>query len=130
MSSLKLHVYLANSEKQAIWTRHATMIVANSVLINGAWSMTPATVAPWLNLFGFFLRLVWGVMTWFYKTIKDGKSIRVAESLNPFADITIGERRKDTIFICAMLVVAIFASMYVVGLWPSIRIIFAWICGL
>lgn len=106
------------------------MIVANSVLINGAWSMTPATVAPWLNLFGFFLRLVWGVMTWFYKTIKDGKSIRVAESLNPFADITIGERRKDTIFICAMLVVAIFASMYVVGLWPSIRIIFAWICGL
>jgi hypothetical protein len=54
----------------------------------------------------------------------------LCESLNPFADITIGERRKDTIFICAMLVVAIFASMYVVGLWPSIRIIFAWICGL
>src|SRR5512143_2311614 len=76
------HVYLANSEKQAIWTRHATMIVANSVLINGAWSKTPATVAPWLNLFGFFLRLVWGVMTWFYKTIKYGKSICVNRSIH------------------------------------------------
>lgn len=120
------HVYLANSEKQAIWTRHATMIVANSVLINGAWSKTPATVAPWLNLFD---PSCVGRDDVVLQNNKGWKKY-LCESLNPFADITIGERRKDTIFICAMLVVAIFASMYVVGLWPSIRIIFAWICGL
>ena len=34
LAALKFYVDLANSEKQAIWARHATMVVGNSLLIN------------------------------------------------------------------------------------------------
>jgi hypothetical protein len=127
MASLKLHVDLANSEKQAIWARHATMLVGNSLIVNAVRSDTPTPTTIWLNAAGLALCVVWAVMTfsgwnWFYKALEDGKNVPVDPSLNPFASFqNIGRRRTDWILICAVSVVLIFASIYLVGLWPTIK---------
>jgi len=138
LSVLKMHVDVANGEKQAIWNRHATMVVGNSLIINAARADTAALNAGstlFLNALGLCLCVVWIFMTWhgwgwFRHSISKAKNIPINPALNPFGSYPeIYQRRKDLIFICALLVVLAFASMYVVGLWPAIRSIIAFICG-
>jgi|SRR5712671_4614178 len=130
MASLKLYVDLANSERQAIWTRHATMLVANSLIVTAARSdaaRSGSGDALFLNGAGLALCIVWFIMiwngyTWFYKSMEDGKSLPVDPSLNPFAGIPdISVRWKDVLFLCAVAVSVIFAAVYAHGLWPAIK---------
>src|SRR5712691_6225195 len=81
MASLKLYVDLANSERQAIWTRQATMLVANSLIVTAARSDAAKAVsgdALFLNGAGLALCVIWFIMiwdgyTWFYKSMEAGK---------------------------------------------------------
>jgi hypothetical protein len=138
MASLKLHMDLANSEKQAIWARHATMLVGNSLIVNAVRSdvaKIETATTLFLNGAGLALCIVWAIMTWngwgwFYKSLLAGKNVPIDPSLNPFASMqNIAQRRTDSIFILAMLVVLIFASVYLVGLWPLAKSMSAFICG-
>jgi hypothetical protein len=135
MAALKLYVDLANSERQAIWARHATMLVGNTLMLNAARpnAANPDAVSTLLfNGAGLLLCVVWALMTWygwgwFYDAMEKGNALPVDKSLNPFANIPdISVRRKDSIFIFAMMVVAIFATVYFVNLWPPAK---ALICG-
>jgi hypothetical protein len=138
MASLKLYVDLANSEKQAIWARHATMLVGNSLIVNAVRSdiakLEPMTTV-FLNGAGLSLCIIWAVMTWtgwtwFYKCMAEGKKLNVPH--NPFKNIedlpTIATRARDIIFICTMAVVVIFAAVYLVGLLPLIRSLATLVC--
>jgi len=63
LAALKSYVDLANSEKQAIWARHATMVVGNSLLIN---AVRDPQLSPVLNVIlsfaGLFLCILLGRM--------------------------------------------------------------------
>src|ERR1700730_8793471 len=107
LAILKMHVDVANGEKQAIWTRHATMVVGNSVIIaatraDGA--LLSQNVALYLNVLGLMLCVTWAVMawwgwSWFRKSLTDGAKVPIDDSLNPFAEFKdIGSRWKDLIF--------------------------------
>jgi hypothetical protein len=132
LTVLKMHVDMSNGEKQAIWARHATMLIGNSLIINAVRSdaaKLDAGTTLFLNGTGLALCVVWAVMTWqgwgwFRKSLADGNKVPIAPALNPLADFSGPYRRwKDSIFDCAMSVVVIFAIMYVIGLWPVIKII-------
>src|SRR5688500_6546731 len=103
MAALKLYVDLANSEKQAIWARHATMVVGNSLLINAVMQKPEAWTNRFLNIAGLFICFLWTVMTWvgwdwFRKSLREGKALSVHPSLNPFSTYDdIGDRHSDTI---------------------------------
>jgi hypothetical protein len=131
LATLKMHVDVANGEKQAIWTRHATMVVGNSVIIAATRAdgvLLSQNVALYLNVLGLMLCITWAVMawtgwTWFRESLTDGADVPIDPSLNPFAKFKkpLASRWKDPIFDGAMAVVVIFALMYLVGLWPLIR---------
>jgi hypothetical protein len=132
MTSLKLYVVLANSERQAIWARHATMLVANSLMVNVAHDAAKngSGDALFLNVAGLALCLIWLVMIcdgyrWFWKSMEEGKALPVSDpSLNPFARIQdISDWRKDWLFLCAVVVPVIFAAVYAdgLGLWAAIK---------
>jgi hypothetical protein len=133
MAVVKLYVDLANSEKQAIWARQATMLVGNSILLSGI--SADKGSHQLFNFAGLGLCVVWAIMTysgwsWFYKVMQDAKELVPDPSLNPFAKIPqLARRLTDTIFLCAMAVVAIFAFVYVIGLVPTFRSIAHFICG-
>lgn len=138
LAVLKMYVDSANGEKQAIWTRHATMLVGNSLIIAGVradGSNLAAGTTIFLNGLGLVLCIVWALMNWngwgwFHKALADGSKVPVDPLLNPFADFnTPYRRRSDSIFVCAMSVVFIFALIYVVGLWPAIKALVALACG-
>jgi hypothetical protein len=127
LAVLKMHVDMSNGEKQAIWARHATMLIGNSLIINAVRSDAGTTL--FLNVAGLALCAVWAVMTWhgcgwFQKSLADGNKVPIAPAVNPFADFSNPYRRwNDSIFLCAMSVVVIFAILYVIGLWPIIKTI-------
>jgi hypothetical protein len=103
-------------KKQAIWARQTTMLIVNSLIVNAARTDT------WLNVAGLALCVIWLIMTctgwkWFHKSLTDGKNVPVDSSLNPFAGLKI-TLRNDWIFISALLVILIFALIYLVRLWP------------
>jgi hypothetical protein len=117
MTVLKLYVDLANSERQAIWTRQMTMLLGNSVIFS---AIKLGKLDKLANIAGLFLCLLWFVMTWygwtyFYEPMNAAKQLPIASRLNPFAT-TPTKRHTDEIFLCAMLVVALFAVMYFLGL--------------
>lgn len=128
LAALRLYIDLSNSEKQAIWARHATMIVGNSLIIN-AIRTEPSTSSNsiWFNVAGLGLCVVWAIMTWvgwgwFYKAMQDSIKLVSDPLLNPFASFSnLASRRHDKVFICAMVVVGIFAFMYLIGLAPLLR---------
>ena len=131
LSALKLFADMSNAEKQAIWARHATMVVGNSLIINAIRTDVPKPDAfntLFLNAAGLLLCIVWFVMTWvgwgwFYKSMVDATKVSNDPMLNPFASYPrLASRRSDTVFLCASAVVLIFASMYVVGLLPLVHI--------
>jgi hypothetical protein len=106
-------VDLANSERQAIWTRQATMLVANSILVNVAHdpAKTASGDALFLNVAGLALCLVWLAMicngySWFWDSMTKGKALPVVDpSLNPFAGMKdISAWWKDVLFLCAVAV--------------------------
>jgi hypothetical protein len=125
LASLKFYVDLANSERQTIWTRHATMLVGNSLIVNAARS--GGGDALFLNLAGLLLCLVWLVMIcdgyrWFWKAMADSKNLGLGNPLNPFSGIDdIWAFWKDWLFLSAWAVVLIFGAVYVHGLWPTIK---------
>jgi hypothetical protein len=118
LATLKMHVDLANGEKQAIWTRHATMLVGNTI-IAGARSGHAGVL---LNILGLLLCGAWLWMTWvgwdeFHKSLSAGAAVKVERDLNPLAEYsTLPPRWRDPIFTVANVVVVIFALIYVVGL--------------
>lgn len=124
LSALKFYVDLANAEKQAIWARHATMVVGNSLLINAVASELHLGIGFTLSLAGLFLCVLWGIMTWvgwswFYKSIIDAKKLPVHPLLNPFSSFPHkgeGDRHSDTIFKCTMAIIIIFGLVYIVQL--------------
>jgi hypothetical protein len=83
----------ANGEKQAIWTRHATMLVGNSLIIAGVradGSNLDTGTTIFLNGLGLLLCLVWAVMNWsgwgwFHKALADGSRVPVDPLLNPLS---------------------------------------------
>ena len=88
LAALKMHVDLANGEKQAIWTRHATMLVGNTI-IAGARSGHDGVL---LNILGLLLCGAWAWMTWvgwdeFHKSLRAGAAVPVEPTLNPFCGI-------------------------------------------
>ncbi|MGQ0446576.1 MAG: RipA family octameric membrane protein [Beijerinckiaceae bacterium] len=131
MAVLKLYVDLANSERQAIWARYATMVVGNSLIFSAIFSpikpgvRTSETVnLPYsaagilLCAVGFLLCLVWVAMTWvgwsWYRTlITDFKKLKIPES-NPFEQSH--PRHPNIMFFCAMSVPFIFMLVYIIGL--------------
>jgi hypothetical protein len=138
LAVLKMHVDVSNGEKQAIWARQATMLVGNSLIVNAAWSdaaKLDAGATLFLNGAGLLLCLVWVVMTWngwgwFHESLAGAKRVPIAPALNPFAGIPDPYRRwRDSIFVCALLVVAIFAGIYVIGLWPAIKRVIELVCS-
>ena len=79
LAALKMHVDVANGEKQAIWTRHATMLVGNSIIVQAL--VRPERIdhhtALLLNIGGLVLCIAWGAMTWvgwdwFHKSLRAG----------------------------------------------------------
>jgi hypothetical protein len=118
LATLKMHVDLANGEKQAIWTRHATMLVGNTI-IAGARSGHAGVL---LNILGLLLCGAWAWMTWvgwdeFHKSLRAGAAVPVEPDLNPLAEYSNPPPRwRDPIFTVANGVVVIFALIYVVGL--------------
>ena len=118
IAALKLYVDLVNSERQAIWTRHATMLVGNSILINAAAGDLGSRTSICLSFLGLFLCVLWGIITWdgwywFYKGMEDAKKLPVDPALNPFSSIlSLTDRHADKIFKCTMAVIVIFGLVY------------------
>jgi hypothetical protein len=130
LTALKMHVDMANGEKQAIWTRHATMLVGNSIIVAAARSppIDPHT-AQFLNIIGLLLCIAWAVMTWvgwdwFHKSLRAGASVQIEPLSNPFTEFQLANptRCRDPIFIVAMLVVGLFALLYLNGLGVGLRL--------
>ena len=122
LAVLKMHVDIANGEKQAIWTRHATMLVGNTIIVGAA--RYPGTASLFLNITGLLLCCAWVWMTcvgwgWFHKSAK----VPIDRTLNPFADPKLSNPSflRDPIFIAAMVVIGLFAVMYLNGLWPETK---------
>ena len=112
-----MHVDVANGEKQAIWTRHATMLVANSIILAAA---RYPEAAKFLNIIGLLLCGAWAWMnwvgwTWFHKSLSAGAEVPVPQDLNPLAEFSNSSHR-DAIFIVAMVVVGLFALIYLIDL--------------
>jgi hypothetical protein len=117
-----MHLDNANGEKQAIWTRHATMLVGNSIIVQAL--VRPERfdhyTALFLNIAGLALCILWGAMTWggwdwFYKSLRAGAIIQVDPIFNPFADLSNPTRRRDHVFIVTMLVVCLFTLLYLIN---------------
>jgi hypothetical protein len=89
-----------------------------------------------LNIVGLLLCIAWALMTWvgrtwFYKSLRAGASVQIDPIKNPFVELQLSNptRRRDPIFMAAMLVACLFALMYLIGLWPDIeRILRALLC--
>ena len=116
--TLKLYVDLVNSERQAIWVRHSTMLIAHAFLVNSATSQ--GDDAWGLYIAGIILCIVWFWMTWsgwgwFFEMMAQGQKVGVTPpSHNPFNNIkNLTIRWKDALFICANLVIIIFFGVYV-----------------
>ena len=126
LAALKFYVDLANSEKQAIWARHATMVVGNSLLINAVRSDPFSWTNVSLCVAGLVLCILWGIMTWvgwtwFYKAMADANKLPIDPLLNPFSSFpNLGDRRRDKIFMCTMAVIVIFGLVYVVALFAPL----------
>jgi len=124
LAALKFYVDLANSEKQAIWARHATMVVGNSLLINAIETEKGSGVGTMLSGAGLVLCGLWGIMTWdgwkwFYKPILDAQKLPIKPELNPFSSFPHkgkGDRHSDTIFKCTMAMIVLFAFIYLAQL--------------
>jgi hypothetical protein len=121
LTVLKMHVDIANGEKQAIWTRHATMLVGNSIIVAAARSDQNA--GQFLSIVGLLLCGAWAWMTWvgwewFHKSLRAGADIKIEPMSNPFAEFSNPSRR-DAIFIVAMVVIGLFALIYLYGLCHS-----------
>src|SRR5262249_35843297 len=119
LAALKMHVDVANGEKQAIWTRHATMLVGNSIIVQAL--VRPERIdhhtALLLNIGGLVLCIPWGAMTWvgwdwFHKSLRAGAQIKIEPMSNPFSELSNPTRCDDPIFVVAMVVVGLFAVLY------------------
>jgi hypothetical protein len=124
LAVLKMHVDIANGEKQAIWTRHATMLVGNSIIVGAA--RYPGIAPLFLNIIGLLLCVAWAVMNWwgwgwFHKSLRAGAQVPIAPISNPFADRELSNPsfRRDPIFIAAMAVVGLFVLIYLMGICDS-----------
>ena len=121
LAALKMHVDLANGEKQAIWTRHATMLVGNSIIVAALRSEhIDQSTTLFLNVVGLLLCIAWGVMArigwgWFHQSLRAGAAVPVEPDLNPLKQFS-STSRWDAIFINTMVVVVIFALIYLFGL--------------
>jgi hypothetical protein len=129
LAVLKMHVDIANGEKQAIWTRQATMLVGNSIIVATMRSdkIDPSTVLL-LNIIGLLLCGAWAWMNWvgwdwFHRPLRAGAKVPVPRDLNPLAEFS-NVSRCDAIFSVAMAVVALFAVIYLFGLWVGLRPIY------
>jgi hypothetical protein len=115
---LKMHVDIANGEKQAIWTRHATMLVGNSIIVAAARSDHNA--AQFLSIIGLLLCGAWFYMTWvgwgwFNESLRSGAKIKIEPMSNPFAKFS-NISRCEPIFIVAIGVIGLFACVYLKSL--------------
>jgi hypothetical protein len=122
-----MHVDLANGEKQAIWTRHATMLVGNSIIVAALRSdkIDPGTTL-FLNIVGLLLCIAWAWMNWvgwdwFHKSLRAGAEVPIRQDLNPLAEFSNPSRR-DAIFIVAMAVVGLFALIYLISLYVGLKV--------
>ncbi len=130
-ATLKMYVDIVNSEKQAIWARHATMVVGNSLILNAIKQVkleeTLENTYRFFNFMGLLLCIVWLAIVCFgwrrcYQFMMDAKKLPACGAPNPFNEFPKFEYWiLDPIFICAICVVAIFASMYAFGLYPFCR---------
>ncbi len=124
MATLKLYIDLANSERAAIWSRNAAMLVGNSFIINAINSdAARASIALHLvfSFAGLIICVLWAIMTWngwgwFYSYMRAANQLSLPLEMNPFAKLANILRRKDTIFVCTMLVIATFGMVYIVSL--------------
>jgi hypothetical protein len=55
----KAYVDLANSERQAIWARNASMLVANSFMLSAIANLHPAWLRDWFAVAGLILCVAW-----------------------------------------------------------------------
>jgi hypothetical protein len=127
LTVLKMHVDIANGEKQAIWTRQATMLVGNTIIFAASRS-DQIDQKMTLNIVGLLLCILWAAMTlvgwcWFHKSLRDGAAVPIDPIPNPFADPRLSNPSffRDPIFLAAMAVVGLFAALYLIGLWPEIK---------
>jgi hypothetical protein len=122
LATLKLHVDMANSEKQAIWARQASMVVGNSLLINAIEFEKGSWTGSILSIAGLLLCVLWGIITsdgwkWSYKPILDAKKLPIPPELNPFSSFPHkgkGDRHSDVIFKCTMAMIGLFGLIYLV----------------
>ena len=105
LAALKMHVDLANGEKQAIWTRHATMLVGNSIIVAALRSEhIDQSTTLFLNVVGLLLCIAWGVMAWvrwgwFHQSLRAGAAVPVERDLNPlkqFSSTSVGTLYSST----------------------------------
>jgi hypothetical protein len=126
LAVLKMHVDLANGEKQAIWTRQATMLVGNSIIVAALRSdkIDPGTALV-LNIVGLLLCIAWALMNWvgwdwFHKSLRAGAEVPIPQDLNPLAEFSNPSRARDWIFFVAMAVVVLFALIYLISLYVGL----------
>ena len=118
------YVDLIDSERETIWARHNALLVANSLIV-GALAISPT--ALWANKWAALAMVGAGLLisgAWFLIAIKSWavmkRHVEVAGTFaascfkdlpNPFAETIYGEAQ-TTIYRLVLLVIAVFALMY------------------
>ena len=118
-ATLKLYVDLANSERQTIWARNASMLVGNSFIItairsNKATTDTSLSIA--FSLCGILICVLWAIMVvhgWshLYKHMNKARTLPVCCKGNPYSEFE-NKLHRDEIFLCALGVIFVFVVMY------------------
>ena len=126
-TSVRIFVELTNSERQEIWSRNAAMIIANAFILSASQAVNSGLVLV-LAITGFAMCLLWAIMTWsgwvcFYMYMRLAASFPTPDGQNPFSEIMgdLDFKSRDVIFICSMLLIILFALVYVAraGLYIS-----------
>lgn len=121
-STLKHYVDLTNSERQAIWARNASMLVANSFIISALRSDMAGNNS--LNIAfsgaGVVICALWAVMIWqgwghLYFYMDRAKALPLDAADIPFDPTAVG-RFNDTIFWCTVLLIGVFTVMYLLSM--------------
>jgi hypothetical protein len=113
----KAYVDLANSERQAIWARNASMLVANSFMLSAIANLHPAWLRDWFAVAGLILCVAWYFMMkrgWILQggLMREGGKIVLGETPNPLAQMLVLDSKIDLIQWLTILVIALFGLTY------------------
>jgi len=110
--------YLIHTEVEAVWNRQMSMLIGNSVMIS---AIKLGEGSPALNKgltwAGLALCVAWGVMNWqgwrfHHSLVEKAQQITNDLPVRPFEGWPT-TFRQEIIFYCAMLVVVVFAWIYI-----------------